>query len=108
MSNATEHQQLVNDILVALSARGVLCWPIQTGKAISPTGRVVAYGNKGHGDIGGVIGPVGKALSIEVKTGKAREQENQRLFGAAFERAGGVRIVARSVDDAINAIEQAR
>jgi len=73
MSNATEHQQLVNDILVALSARGVLCWPIATGKAISPTGRVVAYGNKGHGDIGGVIGPAGRALSIEVKTGKARE-----------------------------------
>jgi len=107
MSNATEHQQLVNDILVALSARGVLCWPIATSKAISPTGRVVAYGNKGHGDIGGVIGPAGRALSIEVKTGKAREEPHQQKFGAAFRRVGGLRIVARSVDDALAVLEVA-
>lgn len=40
VSNSTEHQNLVNEILVALSACGVLCWPIHTGVAVTPTGRV--------------------------------------------------------------------
>lgn len=105
MSSATEHQQLVNEILVALSARGVLCWPIPTGMARTATGAVIRFGGKGHGDIGGVIPPNGRALSIEVKTGRAREERHQRTFGSVFAGKGGIRVVARSVDDALMAVD---
>lgn len=107
MSNSTEHQQLVNDILVALSAKSVLCWPIPTGMARTATGAVIRFGGKGHGDIGGVIPPNGRALSIEVKTGSAREERHQRAFGSTFAGKGGIRVVARSVDDALLAVEHA-
>jgi hypothetical protein len=40
----------------------------------------------------------GRAIAIETK-GAGRQQENQRAFQAAWEKHGGVYVLARSTDD---------
>lgn len=47
----------------------------------------------------------GVTLFIEVKTPKGKLSAHQKLFKENIERAGGVFVVARSVDDIISAIK---
>ena len=98
------HGDLLNAILLALSARGVLAWKNNTGALTDRDGRLVRYGLKGSSDILGVIPPSGKALAIEVKVGRDRLRPEQARFGEAFVRHGGIWVVARSVDDALVAV----
>jgi len=47
-------------------------------------------------------------LAVEVKAATGRLSPEQQLFGALVERAGGVFIVARSVDDFVSQALAAR
>lgn len=48
----------------------------------------------------------GRYLAIEVKTEKGAITDKQKNFLERISRAGGISIVARSVDDVIRVIEQ--
>lgn len=93
-----EHAQLISDILVAITALpGVMAWKNPTGLGKNMRGGFIKFGLPGSGDIIGAW--AGKPLAIDAKTGNARQQANQMKFQAAWEIAGGVYILARSVDD---------
>ena len=101
----TAHGILVNQCLLALSEAGAMVWENRTGKAraLDNPARVIAFGLVGSADILGVHG--GKALAIEVKVGRDKLRPRQCNFRDAFTRAGGRWVEARSVDDAMAAIQ---
>lgn len=96
------------DILTYLKRRRIFHWRNNVGGSYR-NGRYVAYGVAGAGDIIGVL-PGGKFLSIEVKapgkdTTAKKRKEAQAAFRDAINTAGGVAIVARSLDDVRRVIE---
>src|SRR3972149_3844401 len=60
--------------------------------------RFVRFGVPGMADICGVL-PGGRALYIEAKSAKGKQSPHQIAFQAAVEGAGGLYILARSLDD---------
>ena len=58
------------------------------------------FGAKGSPDIICVID--GRYIGIEVKSEIGRQSENQQIFQDRLEKAGGLYILARSLDDVIN------
>jgi len=54
-------------------------------------------GTKGSADISATIN--GKSVKIEVKIGKDRQSEDQKIYQAAIERAGGLYFIAKNFDD---------
>jgi len=126
-----EHR-LQQQILAAIGSRpGVLVWRQNVGKAPSAwqvlpmalarwlrssmgelpvgpvyisSGRLVSYGTTGMADIMCVVG--GRLVAIEVKAPKGRQSLAQVAWQRALEAAGGVYVVARSVDDAVAAVDE--
>lgn len=93
---------IMRSILVAVSALpdGIF-WRHNTGSLPTKFGRV-SFGVIGSPDIIGAYH--GRAIGIEVKTETGALRKSQKRFRAAFERAGGLYIVARSTDDALSAL----
>jgi len=90
-----KHSDLVNQILLYLSPLGV-AWSNATG-AVKTEDRFLRYGLKGSSDILACIG--GRFVGVEVKVGRDRQHPEQAKFERAIVNAGGVYILARSVDD---------
>lgn len=100
MTPATTHAGLTRTIIAdVLSPRG-LAWVNNTGALKDHTGRLVRYGCRGSPDILAVI--AGRSVGVEVKVGRDRQRPDQAAFADAMHRAGGVYILARSVEDVIN------
>lgn len=101
-------------ILQALSyRRDVLAWRNNTGGARFQNkegGRqyFVQFGRKGQADITGIVAD-GRRLEIEVKVPERRDElsEHQEKFGEQIIAMGGIWFVATSVDEAIEALEEA-
>lgn len=79
-------------------------------KAIAALGRPMKFGVVGGGDLSGVIGPHdgkpgGRRCEIEVKAGKDQQSDEQRAFMAMCQKMGGLYIVARSLEDVVDALE---
>lgn len=73
--------------------------------AVKAGDRFVRAGLPGQGDIGGVIGPRGKILQVEIKVGKDRQSPKQIAFQSMIESLGGVYIIARELDEALRQIQ---
>lgn len=69
---------------------------MNTGKA-RMGGRFVTFGIPGQPDIFAIIR--GRFVGIEVKTATGRQSKDQKNWQRNCERAGGLYILARSVDD---------
>ena len=94
----SEHQ-IQNEILATFGARkDMRIWRQNTG-AIVIENRMVKFGVPGQADITGLLIPSGRRIEIEVKDAKGRQRESQKKFQAMIEKAGGIYILARSVDD---------
>lgn len=94
---------IMRDILIAVSRLpGTLAWRNQTGALRDQNGQLVRFGVPGSPDI--LACRAGRFIGIEVKTHTGRQSIQQQRFQAALERAGGLYIVARSVDDALQAL----
>ncbi len=97
---------ILNGILLALGSRPeIFVERRNVGRARNPkTGRRVQFGTPGEAD----VRVTGRSVSIaiEVKTASGRVSPKQRAWGRAFERVG-VYVVARSVQDAVNAVDAA-
>lgn len=91
-----------NRILVAVSQiPDSFFWRNNTGAAFIK-GRLVRFGYLGSPDIIGCVR--GKFVGIEVKTTDkdSKQRESQRNFERLFTSAGGVYILARSAEEAMN------
>lgn len=110
-----------NDGLVALSAEpDSIYWRNNTGKAwqgekvnaapgshvkvepgmvILRKARFITFGLSGSGDVIGA--QQGVPVVVEFKTLTGPQAEQQRLFSAAWRRAGGVYVLARSPEESV-------
>ena len=60
--------------------------------------RPIRFGIVGQADITGIVGPWGRRLEIEVKTGKDKMSDEQRAFQQMILSAGGIYLVAVDVE----------
>lgn len=70
--------------------------------------RLVRVGVPGEGDIGGILGPIGRSFWIEMKSAKGNQRQRQRDFQAMVEKRGGIYIVSRSLEESIEKLEPYR
>ncbi len=94
-------------ILEAFKKLGIFCWRNNTGMVKTRHGSFVHYGKVGSGDIIGLVGPAGKFLSVEVKAPKGIASPEQIEFRETIRNAGGIAIVAESLNSAITQLESA-
>lgn len=101
--------QLVSSILDALAAEpGVVAWRNNNG-TIKRGKRYVRFGlAKGAADIVAVVGPGGRFLALECKTATGRPSQDQIDWALEVRFAGGLFFVVRSVQEARDAIKEAR
>lgn len=103
----TAHTELVQAVLEAVSLvykRSACVQKINTMAALAGD-RYVASALPGTADILGTIR--GMPVAIECKTPTDRQRKQQKLFEAAWRRAGGTYILARSMDQALVEIGRA-
>jgi len=96
--------QIQREILLHVGARpDVRLWRANAGRALVPTAdgglRPIQVNLPGCPDLIGFLAPSGRFLGIEVKAANGRLRPAQEAFRDALKRAGGLYIVARSVDD---------
>lgn len=97
---ATLHENLLNEILVRLTQKGILAWKNASGVGRSFTGNaIIRYGLVGSSDILAIRPPNGQLCAIEGKVGKDKQRPEQKNFQIAVEKRGGIYILARSVED---------
>lgn len=101
-----------NTILLATGERSdTFAWRNQTGVFRAMDGdRVVKVGIVGAPDILSVVAvtitpemvgkTIGVAVGIEVKTAKGKQADDQKKWQRAFEKKGGVYLLARSKQEA--------
>ncbi len=85
-----------------LYIKGIWHYRNNTGAVRMDERRFVRFGVPGGPDIVAVIR--GQYVGIECKAGKGRQNDNQKLFQAELERAGGRYILVRTLDDLVKAL----
>ena len=107
-NHSTAHTSLVRSIRLAAGALpDVVLWPVLPGGVADASGRPIRCGPVGMSDLIGIV-QGGRWIAIEVKTGRGTLTPDQERWQALIRKMGGVAVVARSVDDAMRAIEEAR
>lgn len=96
-NHSRAHTQLVNAILLRYGQDPRV--KVAKNHVGFDEARRVRYGIKGSPDILGIVGPHGRALGIEVKTGVGRLSPQQKAWRRVFEAKGGLYVEARSVED---------
>lgn len=94
-------QRLILGRLVILPR--VYAWRANTGAARTPDG-FVRFGVPGQADILGVA--AGRFFAVEVKSAKGTLREAQKLFRDRVEGAGGLYVVAKTLDQALEPINK--
>lgn len=106
---APSEHEIQQRILYALGSRtDVTVWRNNVGAARAPGGGLVRFGLPGSADILGFLHPSGRFLAVEVKSATGRLSPKQQVFRRVVEAGGGLFIVARTVDDAISAVNAAQ
>lgn len=78
-------------------------WNQPTGAGYR-NGVLVRYGVVGSADISGIL-VGGRRIEIEVKTGKAIQEPQQKNFEAMIKMMGGIYFVAHSVEEALSSLK---
>lgn len=103
---------MLRETLILLGKEGHhVCrvWDHPTGVAyrdVDGGRKWITYGLEGSSDIIGVL-LGGQMLCIEIKTGRATQQENQKKFEAMIKRFGGLYFVAHSAQEALDFVLRA-
>ena len=91
-----------------LRLRGAFAWRNNTGVArLTGKGgktRPVFYGSVGSPDVLAIM--QGRFIGVECKSAKGKQSDTQAAWQAECERAGGVYVLARDVDDVAKAIDR--
>ena len=102
MNNTAVHNKLTKEIVSTLNQfEDVYVWHNQTGAAFRGK-HMIRYGCKGSADIIGTV--KGKFVALEVKTGCARQEEDQKKFQQVVEGAGGFYSVVRSTEQSLDIV----
>lgn len=99
---------LQQNIRLALGLRDdVFMFRINVGKFRPMEGgpRVIQSAPEGTPDLMGVLGPSGKAFGIEVKTAKGQQREAQKRWQEAWEKRGGIYVLARCLEDVYEGLD---
>jgi hypothetical protein len=115
------HAELVDGILLKVGALPyVRCWKRVVGifyrVRFDDMGKVceaigVSIGTEGEPDIDGILtrwDGLGLRFGIECKTGKAVQNEAQRNYMRMIRSMGGIYILARTPDEALDLLERER
>ena len=98
---------LQQEIRLALGQRqDIMLFRINVGKFRPLDGgpRVIQSAPEGTPDLLGVIIP-GRAFAIEVKAPRGKQRDVQVAWQTAWEKRGGIYILARSLDDVYRALD---
>lgn len=98
---------LQQEIRLALGMRDdIFMFRINVGKfrPLEGGGRIIQSAPEGTPDLLGVLLP-GKAFGIEVKTAKGQQRDAQKKWQAAWERRGGIYVLARSLEDVARGLD---
>lgn len=91
---------MVNRVLAVLNLKHCgRFWSQPTGAAYRD-GQLIRYGMLGAADISGVLRG-GYRVEIEVKTGRATQQQNQKIFEKNMKMWGAIYLVVRSPESAL-------
>lgn len=117
----TSEKNIQNRALLDFGCRpDVLLFRHHVGRfrSMDDPARIIKVGNPGEADTLGVVAvtitpemvgqTIGVAVASEFKTAKGRQSDQQKAFQAAWERRGGVYVLARSSEDIHEAIEKIR
>ena len=96
-----KEKDIQNAILHYLQLRWHFHWRNNTGAFKAEHGSFVRFGTPGSPDI--FVLKDGLLIGIEVKTPEGRVSKDQEAFGKRMELAGGKYLVARSVEDVMDA-----
>ena len=95
------------EIRLALGRRmEIMMFRINVGKfrPLDGGARVIQSAPEGTPDLLGVIAP-GRAFAIEVKAQRGKQRQVQAAWQVAWERRGGIYILARSLDDVYKGLD---
>lgn len=108
MGSSREHKNLKNLIRLALGKRkDVVCFNNESGVADYGS-FMVRYGvGKGGSDLLCMVKPSGRWVALEVKTGNAVPDKQQKLFMQLVNDNGGYSSVVHSVQEALDAVDEA-
>lgn len=91
-----EHE-IQTAIIQYLTAKKIFMWRNNTGMIQTQDNRFMRFGQVGSADIIAIHG--GICYGIEVKSSTGKLSEAQEAWGNRLAQAGGVYVIARSVDD---------
>lgn len=95
MTGSVTHNEAIARARLAASAAGLRVFKRDVGLFFDRRGNQRRIGTNGEADLQGWQVGTGRAVGIEIKTGKAVRTKEQEKWGAAFEADGGLYIVAR-------------
>lgn len=100
----TRLMMLILARLMKLEADGapIHVWRNNVGAAIDRTGRKITFGEPGASDILAVVR--GRLVAVEVKSREGRVSGDQLAWCGKVVAAGGLYLVARCLEDAMNPI----
>ncbi|MFA5990469.1 MAG: VRR-NUC domain-containing protein [Sphingomonas sp.] len=84
-------------IIQYLEAKKIFHWRNNTGGTMVAGNHFMKFGYPGSPDIIAVV--KGQFIGIEVKDIKGKLNDNQEIFKEKLEKAGGLYIIAKSIDD---------
>jgi hypothetical protein len=107
LGRVTPEKRIQDDILNFLNTMGIFAWHARNGATYDPRKGIYRRNTsvKGIADIIGILHG-GRFLAIEVKTPKGKVSPHQHDFLLEINYRGGLGIVARSLDDVINALNE--
>lgn len=100
----SEHDIQSLILIYVTSLPNTFAFRMNTGKA-RMGGRFVTFGIPGQPDIFAII--QGRFVGIEIKSAAGRQSKDQKNWQRNCERAGGIYILARSVEDVDAALRKA-
>lgn len=107
---ATSESQLLADVMKALGCEpDFRIFRNNVGLARYDSGAKVRYGlANGSSDLIGFLAPLGRVVSLELKTATGRVRPEQDAWLRMVRAMGGFASIVRSVDDAHAALARAR
>ena len=97
--------QLQDKIIKALKKIGAHVIRTNAGMARTAAGKVINIGEAGRSDLH--VCYRGRFIAMEVKTVTGKLTDKQARYLEQVQRAGGIAVVVRSVDEALAILEQA-
>lgn len=105
------HETELYDLFIRELQQRLPCrlWRNHVGQVEDRFGRTHRFGVPGSGDLQGWIKVEGRAvhLEVEVKGPRGRQRPGQRAHQSLVDAWGGIYVVARSVDEAVEKVERA-